>query len=208
MKTSNVIFLLIGGAIVYYILTSKKDKPQENIDPNDVSKWDDAKIDRYLVESCEVKKKGLITGTHEKALLFDAVRKEAIKRNLNIPKCAVSSIDYIDQSFVCPKCAKAPCKCKKLGIDDMIKPPSPIATGDMPKCGEGTKFINGRCLPINTRPQPEYGLRGRAIKQGRTQGIKEIKREKTAIKQMPPSDSYAFPKYINPQGEGYTLQNA
>ena len=153
-----------------------------------MSKWDDAKIDRYLVESCEVKKKGLITGTHEKALLFDAVRKEAIKRNLNIPKCAVSSIDYIDQSFVCPKCAKAPCKCKKLGIDDMIKPPSPIATGDMPKCGEGTKFINGRCLPIPKPPQ-----RGR---------------KNVAMKQVPPQESYAFPKYINPKGEGYTLQNA
>jgi len=188
MKTSNVIFLLIGGAIVYYILTSKKDKPQENIDPNDVSKWDDAKIDRYLVESCEVKKKGLITGTHEKALLFDAVRKEAIKRNLNIPKCAVSSIDYIDQSFVCPKCGKAPCPCKKLSVNDIIKPPSPIATGDMPKCGEGTKFINGRCLPI---PKIKQGLPKRRVG-----------------KEFPPSDSYAFPKYINPKGEGYTLQNA
>ena len=80
MKTSNVIFLLIGGAIVYYLLTSKVEKPKENIDPNDVTKWDDSKINQYLVESCEVKKKGLITGTHEKALLFDAVKKEAIKR--------------------------------------------------------------------------------------------------------------------------------
>ena len=208
MKTSNIIFLLIGGAIVYYILTSKKEKPQENIDPNDVSKWDDAKIDKYLVESCEVKKKGLITGTHEKALLFDAVKKEAIKRGLGIPKCAVSSIDNIDQSFRCPKCAKSPCVCKPLSIGDMSNTPLVTANGAMPKCGEGTKFINGRCLPINTRPQPEYGLRGRAIKQGRTQGVKEIKREKTAMKQMPPSDTYAFPQYINPQGEGYTLPNA
>ena len=197
MKTSNIIFLLIGGAIVYYILTSKKEKPQENIDPNDVSKWDDAKIDKYLVESCEVKKKGLITGTHEKALLFDAVKKEAIKRGLGIPKCAVSSIDNIDQSFRCPKCAKSPCVCKPLSIGDMSNTPLVTATGAMPKCCEGTKFINGRCLPI-----------GKAIKQGRTQGVKEIKREKIAMKQMPPSDSYAFPQYINPQGEGYTLQNA
>jgi hypothetical protein len=27
------------------------------------------------------------------------------------------------------------------------------------------------------------------------------------MKQMPPSDSYAFPQYINPEGQGYTLQN-
>lgn len=185
MKTSNVIFLLIGGAIVYYLLTSKVDKPKENVDPNDVSKWDDAKINQYLVESCEVKKKGILTGSHEKPLLFDAAKKEALKRGLNIPKCAVSSIDTIDQSFVCPKCFKAPCNCKPINL---VKPPSPIATGEMPKCGEGTKFINGRCLPIPSKkhglPRPRVG------------------------KEFPPSDSYAFPNYINPKGEGYTLQNA
>ena len=192
MKTSNVIFLLIGGAIVYYLLTSKVEKPKENIDPNDVTKWDDSKINQYLVESCEVKKKGLITGTHEKALLFDAVKKEAIKRGLGIPKCAVSSIDNIDQSFRCPKCGKSPCVCKPLSIGDMSNSPLLTATGAMPKCGEGTKFINGRCLPIPRAKQ---------------QVIKHD-RPKPVVKQMPPSDSYAFPKYINPQGEGYTLQNA
>lgn len=187
MKTSNVILFLVGGAIIYYLITSELEESKENIDPNDVTKWDDAKINQYLVESCGVKKKGLITGTHEKAPLFDAVKKEAIKRNLNIPKCAISSIDYIDQSFSCPKCGKSPCKCKPLSIGDMSNSPLVTATGAMPKCGEGTKFINGRCLPIP-----------KVIKHSRP---------KPALKQIPPSDAYAFPVYINPEGEGFTLQN-
>ena len=184
MKTSNILLLLVGAAIIYYVVTSKGEKKEE-VNPNDVTKWDDAKINQYLVESCEVKKKGILTGSHEKPLLFDAAKKEALKRGLSLPKCAMSSVDMLDQSFNCPKCGQPSCKCRKLAINDMVKPPSPTATGAMPKCVEGTAFINGRCLPLPN------------------------KRKKTRVgKQFPPSESYAFPKYINPEGEGYTLQNA
>jgi hypothetical protein len=184
MKTSNLILLLVGGAIVYYIVTTRAKKPQA-IDPDDVTKWDDAKIDRYLVEACATKKKGIVLGTHEKPKLLSLVKQEAHKRGLSIPKCAMSSIDTIDQSFRCPKCAQEPCVCKPLSIEDMANNPLTLATGAMPKCGEGTKFINGRCLPIP----------------------KQLQKKKRVMKQMPPSDSYAFPQYINPEGQGYTLQN-
>ena len=187
MKTSNILLLLIGGAIVYYIVTNKP-KNKEVVDPNDVTKGDDAKIEIYLNEACEIKKKGIVTGTHEKPLLLNIVKKEAMKRNIGVPKCLSSSVDTIDQSFRCPTCFKAPCKCKPLSINDMSNNPLTPATGAMPKCGEGTKFINGRCLPIPKPPQ-----RGR---------------KNVAMKQVPPQESYAFPEYINPQGEGYTLQQS
>ena len=183
MKTSNVILLLIGGAIVYYLVTNKP-KKVEVVDPNDVTKWDDAKVEQYLVDACGVKKKGLITGTHEKPKLLDATKQEAIKRGLSIPKCLSSSIDTIDQSFNCPKCGKAPCRCRAIGVNDLVNNQNYVATGDMPKCGEGTKFINGRCLPIPKRKQ-----------------------KRLVTKSTPPEESYAFPKYVNPQGEGYTLEN-
>jgi hypothetical protein len=186
MKGSSILFLLIGGGIVYYFMNMEDDAPKEVIDPKDVSKWDDKKINDYLQECCESKKKGILLGTHEKPEFMAQAKKEARKRGLQIPKCAQSSIDFIDQSFVCPKCFKAPCKCRKIGINDMVKDVTPPATGAMPKCEEGTAFINGRCLPLPNRKP----------KQNRRIG-----------KQFPPSDSYAFPNYINPQGQGYTLQN-
>lgn len=201
MKGSNILLLLVGAGVLYYLFQQKDKEPTENIDPNDVTKWDDAKLDKYLVEACEVKKKGITTGTHEKPALLESAKKEAIKRGLSIPKCVLSSMDNIDQSFNCPKCGQPTCRCKPLGISDMVNQNNQTATGAMPKCGPGTKFINGRCLPFSIGKPIR-------IKQGRFQGVKEVKDAKTAMKQIPPSDSYAFPKYIDPQGEGYTLQNA
>jgi len=183
MKASNILFLLIGGGLVYYFLT-QKEKPKEVVDPNDVSKWDDKKINDYLLECCEGKKKGILLGTHEKPKFMDAAKAEARKRGLQIPNCAESSLDFIGKSFVCPRCSKAPCKCKKLGIKDMVKGTTSTATGAMPKCKDGTAFINGRCLPLPNKKKQRVG------------------------KEFPPSQSYAFPQYINPQGEGYTLPNA
>jgi hypothetical protein len=184
MKASNILFLLIGGGLVYYFLTREDKKPKEIVDPNDVSKWDDKKINDYLLECCESKKKGILLGTHEKPKFMAQAKSEAMKRGLQIPKCAQSSTDNLDSSFNCPKCGKAPCRCKKLGIKDMANNPITPATGAMPKCQEGTAFINGRCLPLPNKKKQRVG------------------------KEFPPSQSYAFPQYINPQGEGYTLPNA
>jgi hypothetical protein len=195
MKASNILLVIVVVGAIYYFSTMEK--PKEVVDPNDVTKWDDNKLNKYLIECCEEKKKGLVLGTHEKPALMDAAKQEAIKRGLNVPKCVKSSLDNLDQSFNCPKCGKGNCKCRKISINDMATSNNAPATGAMPKCKEGTAFINGRCLPMP-----------KAIKQGRLKEVEDIKRRKTITKEIPPEMSYAFPKYVNPQGEGYTLTNS
>jgi hypothetical protein len=195
MKASNILLVIVVVGAIYYFSTMEK--PKEVIDPNDVTKWDDNKLNKYLIECCEEKKKGLVLGTHEKPVLMDAAKQEAIKRGLSVPKCVMSSLDNIDQSFNCPKCGQGNCRCKKLSINDMATNNITTSTGAMPKCKEGTAFINGRCLPMP-----------RAIKQGRMKAVDGIKRVKSRMKQIPSEFTHAFPKYVNPQGEGYTIQNS
>jgi hypothetical protein len=75
MKGSSILFLLIGGGIVYYFMNMEDDAPKEVIDPKDVSKWDDKKINDYLQECCESKKKGILLGTHEKPEFMAQAKK-------------------------------------------------------------------------------------------------------------------------------------
>jgi hypothetical protein len=92
MKKGNLlIWLLVGGAAVYLFFTLKKDgvkpiiggiPPSKNEAKKKAAALKNEQIAALLVSFCLVGK-----GSEENVEFRDAVRAEALKRKLSIPKC-------------------------------------------------------------------------------------------------------------------------
>lgn len=90
MKKGNLlIWLLVGGAAVYLFFTLKKDgvkpiiggiPPSKNEAKKKAAALKDEQIAALLVSFC-------LVGGAENLEFRDAVRAEALKRKLSIPKC-------------------------------------------------------------------------------------------------------------------------